>query len=203
MKIFLILCVGFTVWAAIAPYLAKRLIVEKPLKKADAILVLGGSSVYLERTHRAARLFNRGIAPKIFLTDDGEKAGWSAAKETNPPFVELARESLIRQGVPADAVEILSPTVAGTIDEAEVLAGKAENAGFKSLLIVTSAYHTRRAHWIFEKVFRDNRVPVKIGIAAAATGEQTPPPAVWWLSPRGWRLVAGEYVKTLYYWVFY
>lgn len=203
LKILILLSVGFTVWAVLAPYLAERLIVEKPLNEADAILVLGGSSVYLERTEKAARLFEQGIAPKILLTDDGERAGWSAARETNPPFVELAQENLVAQGVPPDAVEILSPRVAGTIDEAEVLAGQVRNADLRSLLIVTSAYHTRRAYWIFDKVFRDNEVRAEIGIVPAAAGQQTPPSAIWWLSPRGWQLVAGEYVKTLYYWLFY
>ena len=203
LKIFVILSVLLVVWIVVAPLLAERLIVSEPLEKADAILVLGGSSVYVERTQTAALLYRKGIAEKIFLTDDGIKAGWSVAKETNPPFVELAKESLISQGVPAESIEVLVPQVSGTIEEAKVLADTAKKQSLDSLLIVTSAYHARRSLWTFEKVFGDNNVPTKIGIVPAQTGQQTPPPAFWWLTPRGWQLVAGEYVKSLYYWVYY
>jgi hypothetical protein len=44
---------------------------------------------------------------------------------------------------------------------------------------------------------------VKIGIESAPTGQQTPPPFYWWLTARDWQMVAGEYVKSLYYWVCY
>jgi uncharacterized SAM-binding protein YcdF (DUF218 family) len=203
LKVFVLLAIFFVVWIVVAPLLANRLIVEKRLEKADAILVLGGSSVYVERTQEAALLYKKGIAPKIFLTDDGERAGWSQEKQTNPPFVELAKESLISQGVPSENIEILSPQVTGTIYEAEILLKKVKDENLDSLLIVTSAYHTKRSLWIFEKVFSDNNLPIKIGIIPAQTGQQTPPPNFWWLTPRGWQLVAGEYVKTLYYWLYY
>lgn len=203
LKVFVVFSVLLVAWIVVAPLLAKRLIVSKPLKKADAILVLGGSSVYIERTQQAALFYKAGIAEKVFLTDDGNQAGWSVEKEINPSFVELAKESLISQGVPAENIETLSPQVSGTVEEAEVLAEIAKKERLESLLIVTSAYHTRRSLWIFEKVFEVENVPTKIGIAPAMTGQQTPPPQIWWLTPRGWQLVAGEYVKALYYWVFY
>ena len=203
LKVFVVLSVLLVAWIVVAPLLAERLIVYKPLEKADAILVLGGSSVYVERTQAAALLYKKGIAPKIFLTDDGERSGWSHVKEENPPFVELAKESLILQGVPAENIEILSPQVTGTIYEANILSRVAREENLDSLLIVTSAYHARRSLWIFEKIFRDENVPTKIGIVSAQTGQQTPPPNFWWLTPRGWQLVAGEYVKSLYYWVYY
>src|SRR5215213_2244586 len=123
------------VWAFFAPFLAKNLIVEKPLEKADAILVLAGAHTYPERTQKAAELFRNGVAPKIFLTDDGEPAGWSAAEQRNPPFVELARNSLIADGVAAENIEILEPQVTGTIYEARILAEKAKSAHLKSVLI--------------------------------------------------------------------
>ena len=67
----------FAVWIFAAPFLATNLIIEKPLEKADAIFVLGGSSVYFERTQKAAELYKKGVSDKIFLTDDGERGGWS------------------------------------------------------------------------------------------------------------------------------
>lgn len=193
----------FVVWLFLAPFLAERLIVEKPLPRADAILILGGSHTYLERTEKAAEIYRQGIAPKIYLTDDGEKSGWSVKEQRNPPFVELARDALVKQGVPAENIEIWRPTVSGTIDEARLLSEKARSLNLSSILLVTSAYHTRRAFSIFQKVFSEQNPTIELGITSPPTGLQTPAPAVWWLSIFGWKIVAGEYVKSVVYSVYY
>lgn len=193
----------FLFWIIIAPFLAERLIVEKSLERADAILILGGSSAYLERTQKAAEIYKKGVAPKIFLTDDGDQAGWSQTEQKNPSFVELARRSLIEQGVDSENIEILEPEVAGTIDEARILSQKVRTANLHSVLLVTSAYHTRRALWAFERVLAENDSQTALGITAPPPGRQTPPIFSWWLSPLGWRNVGGEYLKTFVYWVYY
>lgn len=183
------------IWSLIAPLLAGRLIVEKKLARADAILVLSGSAVYRERTAKAADLYRRGVSKKIFLTDDGGQAGWSAAEQKNPSFVELSEKDLIRQGVAPEDIEILDEKVFGTIDEARLLRRTAAERNLRSVLIVTSVYHSRRALWTFEKVLAET----EIGIETAAPGAQTPNIFFWWLSPPGWSAVGGEYAKGIYY----
>ncbi|MCY7375335.1 MAG: YdcF family protein [Pyrinomonadaceae bacterium] len=200
-NISIVLLLLLAAWILFAPFLAERLIVEKPLERADVILVLAGSSVYLERTDRAAEIYKQGGFPKIVLTDDGEKGGWSRVEQRNPPYVELARKNLIAQGVPSEAVEIIKPNGSGTIYEARIFREAARRENWKSILIVTSPYHTRRALWTLERQFADEAV--EIGIAAAPAGRQTPPLNYWWLTPHGWNSVAGEYVKSWYYWVYY
>jgi uncharacterized SAM-binding protein YcdF (DUF218 family) len=200
-KILLIMLIAAVVWVVCAPLLATRLIVEKPMDKADAILVLGGSATYIERTRVAAELYKMGIASRVFLTDDGERAGWSKTEQRNTPYFELAKRSLRSQGVPEEAIKILPGEVTGTDWEARVLAKEIETSRLKSVLLVTSAYHSRRALWTFEKFLSGK--DVSIGIEHAPTGEQTPGPRFWWLSPRGWQMVAGEYVKSAVYWMYY
>lgn len=200
-KVIAALLALFSGWICAAPMLASALIVEKKVEHADAILILGGSSTYIERTQKAAQVYKQGTAPLIFLTNDGAAAGWSRLDARNPPFVELAKSSLIAQGVPAASIEILTPPVAGTIDEAKITRKLIGERNLHSILLVTSAYHTRRTLWIFEKILSDANT--LIGIEHAPTGQQTPPPFFWWLQPRGWNLVAGEYVKTVYYWLYY
>jgi uncharacterized SAM-binding protein YcdF (DUF218 family) len=194
----MILMVG---WIILAPFIAKRLIIEKPLKKADVILVLSGSSVFKERVQRAAAEYKKGVAEKVLLTDDGGHAGWSPEEEKNPKFVELARRELITHGVAEEDIEILKPEVTGTIYEARALAEAMKKNNWKSLLIVTSAYHSRRSYDTFTELISDENIT--IGIVPAPPGDQTPSPYTWWFSVRGWNLVAGEYVKSLYYWVYY
>lgn len=202
-KIALVFLALFIGWFFLAPFLAERLIVEKPLERADAILILGGSATFKERTQKAAELYQKGISGRILLTDDGGQAGWSRAEQRNPKFVELAQKSLIEQGVSPTAIEILEPTVAGTIDEARAFAEKAKTENLKSVVLVTSAYHTRRALWTFTRVSAAENSAAEIGIESARAGIQTPLPSRWWLSGAGWNLVAGEYVKSAYYWLCY
>jgi uncharacterized SAM-binding protein YcdF (DUF218 family) len=193
----------FLIWIFLAPLLAENLIVEKHLERADAILILGGSSTYIERTHKAAELFKNGVAPKIFLSNDGLQGGWNTQEQRNPYFAERARWELINQGVAEDAVEILPAVVESTHDEAILLEKTLKERGFKSVVLVTSGYHTRRALRTFEKVFRDKTDAIEIGIESPPPGAQTPTPSKWWLSMRGWSFVAGEYLKIIYYWLFY
>lgn len=188
-------------WTAVAPFFANFLIVEKPLEHADAIIVLSGSAVYQERVRRAAELYKQGIAPLVFITNDASRAGWSETEHTNPPFVDLERRALVANGVPPDAIRLLDGEVRGTIEEARVLSTEIDARPLSSLLIVTSAYHSRRALWTFDRVLSGRGV--NIGIEHAPTGERTPRPTFWWLTLRGWPMVAGEYVKFIWYWTFY
>ena len=200
-KVSIILLITLAAWIFIAPFLAENLIVEKPLEHADVILVLAGSSVYQERARQAADVYKQGNAPKIVLTDDGTKGGWSKIEKRNPPYVEMARGVLIAEGVPAEVIEIIKPNGSGTIHEAQITQKKARQENWKTILLVTSAYHTRRALWSFEKVSDGENL--QFGIVAAPVGEQTPSSDYWWFSPRGWSFVAGEYVKSFYYWLCY
>lgn len=186
------------IWFFIAPFLAKNLIVEKPLEKADAILVLSGGSAFVERTHRAAELYKKGVAPKIFLTNDGVQGGWNQKEQTNLFFYEQARRELIKQGVPAENIEVLLEVVEGTHDEAVLFEKIIRERNLKSILLITSAYHTRRTLSTFQKVFGEKN---EIGIAAPEI--PTPSPDYWWLFRQGWRNIALEYLKIFYYWLYY
>ena len=61
---------------------------------ADAIVVLSGSSTYIERADWAARQYRAGRAPVVILTDDKLISGWNKAEERNPYFYELAAREL-------------------------------------------------------------------------------------------------------------
>lgn len=187
-------------WIFLAPFLADRLIVEKKLEKADTILILAGSGAYLERTQKAVEIFKQGVAPKILLTDDGEKTGWSRSEKRNIPYVEMAQRNLVSLGVPSENIEIFKPIGSGTIYEAQIIKEKARENNWKSILLVTSAYHTRRALGTFEKLLAADNV--EIGIVSNASEHQAPA-VYWWLTAQGWNWVAGEYAKSFYYWLYY
>lgn len=186
-------------WCLLAWGLARTLIVRDDLKSADALAVLAGSDAYLERTQLAAQLFFQGRAHKIILTNDNLIGGWVNEQQRNPLFVERAMGELRRAGVPSDRIEVLSQPVSSTYDEVVLLQSYAATQKLHSLLVLTSAYHSRRALWTLGRVFKSG--DVEVSLAVVPPGYQSPSPATWWLWPRGWRIVALEYVKLSYYWL--
>ena len=196
-----ILLLVIVVWLVGAWLAARALIVTSDLPHADAIVILSGSSTYIERTHKAAELYNEGRASLVVLTDDNTRGGWSSAQQRNPYFVERAHEELVKQGVPATQIRVAPGVADGTREEAQIISEYTAAHGLKSILVVTSAYHSRRALRTLRQTLNDSGTT--LGIATAPTGWQTPAPAFWWLHYEGWRSVAGEYVKLIYYWLKY
>ena len=185
---------GLSLWL-LSWVAARALIVSQGPASADAIAVLAGSATYLERADWAAKLFAEGRAPRILLTNDGLVGGWSVSEQRNPLLVERTVEELKRQGVPLEKIEIVPGLVANTYEEVVRLRDYAGERGWRSILIVTSAYHSRRALWVAGRVMHE----VSVGIDPVAPGAQSPAPAVWWLYQLGWRMVPGEYAKLVYY----
>jgi uncharacterized SAM-binding protein YcdF (DUF218 family) len=175
---------------------ARTLIVRAPLESADAIVVLSGSSTLAERTQHAARLYSENRAPKILLTTDNQQGGWSTAEQRNPYFHEIAVKELTSLGVHSQNIEVVRPPVRSTWDEAQLIGEYSKTHNLRSIIIVTSGYHSRRALRTFRTLFDDT---TQVGIDPVETGIQTPRPARWWMYPRGWQLVFVEYLKLIYY----
>jgi uncharacterized SAM-binding protein YcdF (DUF218 family) len=171
--------------------------IRDPLPRADAIVMLSGSATFRERADKAAELYHQGRSQTIILTNDNLQGEWSSPQQRNPYYYERAMEELRRVGVPQEKIQILVTPVYGTYDEAILLRQYADTHGLRSLLLVTSAYHSRRALWTFRRVFSGNGAT--IGLESVETGIQTPSPATWWFHTRGWKMVAGEYLKFVYY----
>lgn len=179
---------------------ARLLMVEASITSADAIVVLSGSATARERTMLASELYKNGRGPKIILSNDNRKGGWSAVEQRNPYFYEHSQAELHRLGVPREAIDVLMLPVANTFDEALAFKQYAQKNHLRSMLIVTSGYHSRRALWTFRRV-SDGQIG--IGLEAVRPGVQTPRPLTWWLYPSGWEMVPVEYLKLIYYRVRY
>jgi uncharacterized SAM-binding protein YcdF (DUF218 family) len=185
------------IWPFAAWLGARLLIIQAPLEKADAIVLLGGSANYKERAREAAKLLLEGRAQRILITNDNMRGPWSSIEQRNPYYYERCREELRTAGVPDTDIEVLIQPVTSTREEAELVRQYAEEHRLRSILVVTSPYHSRRALWIFSQVFRE--AGIQVGLISASPGAESPRPAIWWLSLRGWNLVPTEYVKMIYY----
>ncbi len=190
-----------TSWPTVAAHLARALIVRSNPSAADAVILLSGSAAQAERVSRTVELYREGRVPRIFLTNDGVRGGWSRPRQSNPMMFERARDALLAAGIPQDSIVLLPETVRSTYDEARALRAYLSRHPLGSVLVVTSGYHSRRALWVFRRALSDTGTV--IGIDPAPPGIQTPLPDEWWLTRRGWSNVAAEYPKLGYYFVRY
>src|ERR1051325_1325497 len=112
----LIACAPLFAWAA-----ARLLIVRAEVQSPDAIIVLSGSSTYLERASWAAKLYREGRAPLVVLTNDGVISGWDNREDRNPMFYELSMRRMQQEGVPATHIQVAPGVAAGTYDESVLI----------------------------------------------------------------------------------
>jgi uncharacterized SAM-binding protein YcdF (DUF218 family) len=196
-RIVKILFACILIWPFAAWLGARLLIIQAPLEKADAIVVLGGSANYRERAREAAKLLLDGRSQRILITNDNMRGPWSNVEQRNPYYYERSLQELRAAGVPDTEIEVLIQPVISTEEEARLVRQYAEEHRLRSVLVVTSPYHSRRALWIFSRVFRETGI--QIGLISASPGGESPRPATWWLTVPGWKFVPTEYVKMIYY----
>jgi uncharacterized SAM-binding protein YcdF (DUF218 family) len=177
------------------------LIKRVPLERADAIVIFAGSNTYIERAEWAADLWRQGRASRFILTYDFQSAGWDERRQRNPNFTERTQDILISRGVPLENIAVVYQDAYNTRGEAAKVREYARQRGFRSLLFVTSAYHTRRSWWTLRQVFAGSGM--ELGLDAPPPGWETPPAWRWWSESTGWKLVPGEYLKFIYYWLRY
>ena len=190
------LVLAFAAWIAAAPYVADFLVAPRERLKADAIVVLSGSQVYDERIRHAIAAYNAAPVIAVILTNDGVIGGWSSRRQANLPSQLHGRDQLVDAGIDPDKIVLLSSKVGSTYDEAVVLRHYAEHSHIRSILLITSPYHSRRALWIFRRVLGED---VRVAIDSRPPGNHTPDRKWWWLTARGWHYVGLEYLKFAYY----
>ncbi len=188
-------------WFVVAWMAARYLTVRAELPHADVLVVMSGSALYDERAQWAAKLYHEGKAPFVILSNDNQRGGWSNDDEQNLFFYERARRVLLECGVPPERVQVLMVPISSTYEEAISVREYASKNGIRTILFVTSQQHSRRAWWTLRRVFSQSGI--EVGLSPAAPGPRSPSPATWWCFPRGWLIVAGEYVKLFYYWIRY
>jgi uncharacterized SAM-binding protein YcdF (DUF218 family) len=144
-------------------------VVEDPLDRADAIIVLSDDNFYADRATHAADLYRHGMAPIVIAS--GRRLRPYAG------IAELMEHDLIERGVPKDKIVRISHNAENTREEAQVLAQQALERKWRSVIVVTSNYHTRRARYIFLHVFP---AQTQVRVSGAQDGDFDP--QHWWQS---------------------
>jgi len=147
-----LLSAPFLLISALAfPRLGAWLVVEDPLEKADAVVVLGGT--LYERPMEAVELYKEGWAPRIYLFRQVADWGEALLIERNFQYtreVDLQIEVMGRLGVPREAIGVLDQANS-TAEEADDVLALVTREKFSRVIVVTSKQHTRRARLVMNR----------------------------------------------------
>ncbi len=142
-------------------------------RPADVIVILGAaeyrgrpSPVLKARIEHGLELWQRRLAPQILTT--GGAGG-------DPQFTEgeVARDYLVQQGVPSEAI-IVEKESGSTFESTALAAEIMRRMGLKSCILVSDGYHIFRAKKMLE--FR--------GIQVYGSPRPSSAPGGWWLYVR-------------------
>jgi uncharacterized SAM-binding protein YcdF (DUF218 family) len=161
-------------------FIAESWIVEDATGKADALIVLSDDNFYADRATRAAELLREGKAPLIVAS--GRRL------RPNAGIAELMEHDLIERGVPRDKIVRLAHDADNTREEAEALVKLAQERKWRSVIVVTSNYHTRRARYIFHRVFPQG---IEVHVASARDGDFDP--VHWWEKRKSMKELTREF----------
>lgn len=190
----LLLAVLFGAFAC--PRAGHYLIIDEPLQPADAIIVLAGARV--ERWLEAVDLYREDKAGAILLSSGiVEKAERQlrAMGVRYPSEVELTRDAMVQLGIPAAAITAFRETVDNTAEEAVAAHRFALERGWRSVIVVTSKYHTRRARFAFERQLRGSGISVQV----RGSRYDEARPDQWWKHRADFRFVTWELQKLAAY----
>src|SRR5579862_3487828 len=113
---------------------------EDPLQKAAAIAVLSGRMP--DRTLEAAKLYNQGYAPQVWLSYSVEPEA-TLQKYAVPYAGEETYDRLLflHLGVPESAIRVLDPPIVNTADEMRTFGTALRNENLHRIILVTSKLH--------------------------------------------------------------
>ena len=164
------------------------LVVQDKLQPADVIHVIAGLD---HRTDYAIHLYQQGYGKLIFFTG----GGWCPLH--NVDHGQHARERVMEQGVPLEAIAIDDSKVISTY--AEVLRLKEYIAQslvpIRSVIVVSDSHHMWRARWAYRNAF-DSQINLQM---APVPFNLSPHQHRWWTDGDSRRFVKDEYMKISYY----
>lgn len=178
------------------PWLPRLLSAGDPLPaQADALYVFAGDVP--DRPRCAAELYAKGVAPRVVF--GGSRVAPELAAVERPMTDAAVNATIAMQaGLPIDAAVVL-PEGTSTWEDAGVLRRWAERENVRSIVVVTSPLHSRRARMTLDLVERASGV----GIAVVTCSEPLSPGTLWWLEERPLVQVANETLKLGLYLVRY
>lgn len=170
------------------------LVVEDPLRKADAIAVLSGRMP--SRALEAARVYKQGYAPQVWLTHSTEPGATLA--QLSVRYVgedSYDKQILLHEGVPESAIVVLDPPVANTADEMKTIGKQLHQENGHAVILVTSKVHTRRVKTLWRRISAGDGAAIVHGVS-----DDSFDPGRWWQSTKDALDVVREVLGLLNAW---
>jgi uncharacterized SAM-binding protein YcdF (DUF218 family) len=156
-------------------------------QKADAIVAISGGDT-TARTGEAIKLYKNGWADKLIFSG-------AAKDKSGPSNAEAMRREARDAGVPDG--DILTEELGETTKQnAENTQAILERNSISSVILVTSAYHQRRASLEF-----NSRANGAVTIRNHPVSMDNQWSVWWWLTPTGWFLAVSEFVKIIAFYI--
>ena len=185
-----IIAITIILISIIGANLGKFLVQSDKLEKADAIAVFSGDNG--PRTEKGVELLKEGYADYLILS--GGKV------YDDVTMAELMKNHAIKLGV--DESKILIDDESSTTNEnADFTADIIEENNFKSVIVVTSDYHTRRSKLAMEKALEDTLIDGEKVFVSVTPSKEEKFTTKWWTSGNSVIMVISEYLKLAGYWV--
>lgn len=175
----------------------RLLVATDPLPPRSDVLVVLAGSIRGEQVRRreAMRLLKEGRAERLVL---------SAPQVTyfGEWVPDLMRRHMERvYGLETARHVVLCPhTASSTREEAEALRPCLEGGGWRTVVVVTSNYHTRRAGHVWREVVEDANRPIQIFVHGVSDGDFEP--RGWWRRRRYAKTFVQETTKLTWAYVF-
>ena len=152
----------------------------------------------MSRPLEGADLYMAGHAPRIVLSRDQPPIGMPALAERGILFVTGATRThgvLLQLGIPDDAIIIPERIHANTAAEAVTLREMAARERWNRVIVVSSAYHLRRAAFAFRRELRGTDIHVLM----RRTRYEGFAPDEWWRRRADIRAVVEEVPRLAAY----
>ena len=179
------------------PRLGSWLVVEDPLAKADAIVVLGGTMY--ERQLESIDLYREGWAARIYLFR--ELADWGELELIErgiayTSVVDVQIAAMLRLGVPRDAIRVLD-RAGSTAEEADFVRQLVTAEKMSRVIIVSSKQHTRRARLVMRRKLAGTGADVIVRPSRYDRSDVEQ----WWSHRATLRFTIFEAQRLLGYWI--
>lgn len=170
--------------------LGSFLVVSDDLEKSDAIVVFSGDNGV--RTEVGVELLKEGYGEYLILS--GGKV------YDDVTMAELMKNHAIKLGVDENKILIDDKSLT-TYENAEFTKEIMEKNNFKSLIVVTSDYHTRRSKLTMEKSLEDTLIDGQNVEVIVTPSKEEEFNIKWWTSGNSILLIISEYLKLIGYWI--
>jgi uncharacterized SAM-binding protein YcdF (DUF218 family) len=170
---------------------AAALVVQEPLERADAIVVVAGGTP--SREAAGAALFNQGWAPRVVISRPVVSNSIRQLTALGVRPLDLQGESklvLEKYGVPPDHIIPVAEPARTTEPELDLVHQLARAQGYRRVILVTSPQHTRRVKVIWARQSRKSGIE---GIVVAARDNDFELDD-WWRKRRVAEKVLHEYL---------